>query len=482
MNYLSLDVGTTCCKCQLFSDKGEILAYLSREYALKKSDGEIYVDIHAIWKNVCDLIAFAKRKGDIHSVCISSFGESFVLLDKQDNLLFDPMLYTDARGEKQAEEIAKKFSAEEYFSRTGTLPQSLFSVSKLLWIKENKPHLYKRADKVLLICDYIGYLLTGKRVIDYGLASRTGVLNINTLEFDDAILNALGIEKALFSKPMQAGAVVGKVKADILENCTLILGSHDQICTTLGAGIVESGQAVDGLGTVECITAVFDKKPENVEMGKQGYVCAPYAVNGLYCTYMFNYTSGALINWYKNEILHNYRGEQENFFSYIESKLGDVPTDILCLPYFSGASTPYQNINAKGAFVNLTTKTTDGELYRAILESLAYEMKLNVETVMEYGIRIDSLVATGGGANSKKWLQIKADIQSVPIQTLRSSEGGLCGCAMLTAVAMGSTKDLKDAASVFVQYKDEFLPDHGVQYCGQYEKYKKLYKTIKELY
>lgn len=110
------------------------------------------------------------------------------------------------------------------------------------------------------------------------------------------------------------------------------------------------------------------------------------------------------------------------------------------------------------------------------------EMKLNAETVTDYGICIDSLVATGGGANSKKWLQLKADIQSVPIKTLRSSEGGLCGCAMLSAVAMGSAKDLKKAASVFVQYEDEYLPEHVVRCHGQYEKYKKLYKTIKELY
>ena len=162
--------------------------------------------------------------------------------------------------------------------------------------------------------------------------------------------------------------------------------------------------------------------------------------------------------------------------------MGDTPTGLLLLPYFGGAATPHQDISASGAILGLTTETTDSEIYRAIMEGTAMEMRFNAENVASYSIKLNNLVATGGGANSDKWLQIKSNIQNLPIKVLRSSEGGLCGCAMLQAVALGGVKDLKEARDIFVQYDKEFFPNAAMHqsYEKQYEQYKKLYQTIKE--
>lgn len=489
MNYLSLDVGTTCCKCQLFSEKGDILEYFTREYDFKKIDGELYVDVNAVWQNVKEMIAQVAKKHEISSFCVSSLGEAFVLLDKEDNLLFYPMLYTDPRGEVEAEEIKEKIGEEKAFRITGVLPHSMYSLSKLLWIKKNAPTAFEKADKALLVCDYIGYMLTGERVIDYALASRTGAFDVEKLCFSKEVLEEISVPISLFSKPCRAGAIVAPIKEElVLElgikgNPVLVLGSHDQVCSAIGAGAIGAGDSVDGMGTVECITVLFDKKPENLQMGKQGYPCVPYAVEGLYCTYILNYSCGSTINWLRKKIMHDYKGEERNFFTYIEKEMTDEPSGILTLPYFSGNATPYQDLNAKGVILGLTTQTQDWQLYRSIMEGTAMEMRVNAETVEKYGISLKNIVATGGGANSEKWLQIKADIQNVAIKTLRSSEGGLCGCALLQAVAMGGAKDLAEAKEIFVQYGKEFLPraDKGAAYDTQYNKYKKIYKTIKEL-
>ena len=123
------------------------------------------------------------------------------------------------------------------------------------------------------------------------------------------------------------------------------------------------------------------------------------------------------------------------------------------------------------------------DIYKAIMEGTAMEMRLNTEVVKDYGIEISNLVATGGGANSAKWLQIKADAQNLPIKVLRSSEGGLCGCAMLSALGMKKVTDLNEAKNIFVQYAKEFAPtEEGHRaYEPKYQKYKKLYKTMKEI-
>ncbi len=488
MNFLSLDIGTVNCKCQLFSSGGEILAEYAAEYGFLFKEGKTYVDIAGIWGQVKSMIARAAKSHGINSVCISTFGESFVLLGEGDEILFDPMLYTDPRGEEEAREISRRFSEEYLFSATGVSPQSMYSISKLLWIKKHLPETFAKAEKVLLICDYLGYLLTGKRVIDYALASRTGVFDINELRFNGEILSAFGIPVSLFSEPRPTGSVVGKIKDSLCRElglgreCTLVLGSHDQICSALGAGALREGDAVDGMGTVECITALFSQKPSDPEMGKQGFVCVPYAVPGLYCTYMFNYSCGSLVNWFRKKMLHGFAGEEgKTFFEYIEQQMPQDPSSVLVLPYFSGAATPYQNINATGSILNLTTATTDGEVYRAILEGCAMEMKLNVQAAERYGVIVRRAVATGGGANSRKWLQIKADIQEIPIRTLRSSEGGLCGCALLQAVAMGQAKNLEEAAKTFVRYGEGAEPKESDRYLKSYRKYKKLYRMTEEI-
>ena len=483
MQYLSLDIGTTCCKCQLFSSSGEILKYIFEEYEFRRDGKQLYVAVDSIWEKLQSMIKQIVAVYTIDSICISSLGESFVLLDKEDNVLFYPMLYTDSRGEKEAEEIKASIGEKKAFLTTGVIPHSMYSLSKLLWIKNNHPEVFAKADKVMLMCDYFGYLLTGERVIDYALASRTGAFDIEKLTFSKELLDTFGIPMSLFSVPKRAGTIVGKLKAEFGIGAVLVLGSHDQVCTSLGAGVLDPGDAVDGMGTVECITTLFKEKPSNIEMGKQGYPCVPYAVENLYCTYILNFSCGSMVNWLRKKIMHGYTGEEKDFFTYIEKDMTDEPTEILTLPYFGGASTPYQDLNAKGAIVNLTTETTDSTLYKSLMEGTAFEMRFNAEMVGRYAISVNNVVATGGGANSGKWMQIKADIQNIPLKILRSSEGGLCGCAMLQAVALGGVKDLYEARDIFVRYAKEFAPNvkKHAAYENQYQKYKKLYHIIKEM-
>ena len=177
-HFLSLDIGTTCCKAQLFDERGDILFYRSKECPLRRIDGESYADLERIAQTVKALVREAAKAAPVSSLAFSSFGESFVLLDRQDRLLTLPMLYTDPRGSRQAQELEARFGRQKLCRITGVTPHAMYSVSKLLWLRENRPKVYESADKLLLICDYFGYLFTGKRCIDYGLAARTGLFDV----------------------------------------------------------------------------------------------------------------------------------------------------------------------------------------------------------------------------------------------------------------------------------------------------------------
>ena len=306
-------------------------------------------------------------------------------------------------------------------------------------------------------------------------------------------INESSVEKVVYKEVvkevLEKATPKAEVKQEIKEELSLkgspllVLGSHDQVCTSIGAGALNSGEAVDGLGTVECITAIFDKKCDEYAMGQMGYPCVPYAIEGLYCTYLLNYSCGSTVNWLKKNIMHGFCGEEDNYFTYIEKDLKKGPSGLLTLPYFGGAATPRQDLSVKGGIINLTTQTTDADIYKSIMEGTAMEMKYNAEVLKDFDIDIKELVATGGGANDKMWMQIKADIQEVSIKTLRSSEGGLCGTAMISAVALGGAKNYEQAKEIFVRYNDQFTPQQDMikAYKTEYAKYKKLYNCIKEV-
>lgn len=485
MNMLCIDVGTTASKAQVFDEKGEILFYRSIECPLATIDGERYIDIVGITFAVKELIKEAAKKVDIDSISFSSFGESCVVLDDKDEIISYPMLYTDTRGKEEAELLTKAFGRKKVFEKTGTVPHSMYSVSKILWLKKHAPR-FDKADKVFLIGDYFCYLLTEKRVIDYSLAARTGIFNVIEKRFDEEMLETLGLSPKLFSKPMQIGSVVGYIsdkassELGLKKSCKFILGGHDQVLACIGSGVIKDGECSDGMGTVECITAIFKEPIFDIKFGDMGYCIVPF-LDDLYCTYMFNYTSNVVVNWFRKDILHGYKGDFENQFDYLEG--GKTPTDILLLPYFAGSATPKQDMNAKGAILNLTDKTRDVDIYRAILEGTSFEMKVNLETGKDYGINAKVLTATGGGANSKMWLQIKSDILSLPVKTLRSSEGGLCGLAILSSVALKEVATVDDAVKRFVRYGETVVPQDTFKekYDEKYSKYKKIYDILKEI-
>ena len=487
MNFLCVDIGTTRSKAQVFDSDGEILFYQSAECPLKEVAGEKYADILFIRDTVFKLIRAASEKYKISSVAFSSFGESFVSLGENDEILTLPMLYTDSRGSFQAEQAKKTIGEQTFYHIAGVMPAPMYSVYKLLWIKENFPHIYAKTKKIMLICDYFGYLLTNKRVIDYSLAARTGVFDIEKKVFSKELCKSLNIDVSLFPRPEKTGSIVGNIsesaarETGLSTDCVLVLGSHDQVCATLGAGVIDSGKAADGMGTVECITAVFDKVPSDIKVGYFGYPVVPFLEN-LYCTYILNFTSGSVVDWFRKKILHGYKGDEQDVFSYLE-KSGKEKTDMLVLPYFGGAATPYRDDFATGCILNLTLSSTDGEIFRAITEGTAYEMRFNLETVKQFGIEINELVATGGGSNSSYRIEIQSNVLKLPIKTLRSAEGGLCGLAMLQSVALGQSRDFVSAKEKFVRYKKEVLYS-GVDenyYDNKYKKYKKLYKITKEI-
>lgn len=493
MKIAGLDIGTTGCKLTVFDQDGRYLDKAYRDYPVRRSSSEHEVDAQAILESVWMVIRqMAEIHPDIAGIGVTSFGETFIAADEDGTPLYPAMLYTDPRGKEACRELTERLGRKEILHITGVDPHEMYSISKIMWLKRHEPAVYARAKHIFLIEDYIVFHLTGKAQIDYSLAARTQAFDITTLTWSDAIFEAAGIEKTLMSRPVPTGTPAGKIMTSVSEKTglspdTIVVSiSHDQVAAAIGAGVFGSDKAVDGAGTVECITPVYDSLPDLETMSKGRFAVVPYAVPGKYVCYAFSYTGGALIQWCsdtlakKEKELAAEKGVSVN--AYLEG--GDrEPTGLLVLPHFAGAATPYMDNGSKGAVLGLDTSTTVEELYRACMEGVVYEMLVNMEYLQESGIHFTMLHATGGGAGSEVWMQMKADMLNVPVTALGTADAGTVGSAMLTGIAAGCFADLEDAAAHMVEKKKIYEPRQSMheKYRKIYERYRKVYDAVRPL-
>ena len=286
------------------------------------------------------------------------------------------------------------------------------------------------------------------------------------------------------SKPVPTGTEAGCILPEIAKrtglnpDCRIVSVSHDQVAAAVGAGAFDGRTAVDGAGTSECLTPVYDSLPDLSVMSRGSFCAVPYAAAGKYVTYAFSSTGGALIRW----CLETF-GKGETYETMEAGYTADEPTGLLVLPHFAGSGTPSLDMGSKGAILGLTTATDGPTIYRACMEGVAYEMRLNYEALAGSGIHFEKLHATGGGAKSRAWMQIKADVLNLPITALKTSDAGTVGSAMMTGVATGLFTNLEDAALRMVREAETYepRPEMHEQYMQVFQRYKLLYQAVRPL-
>lgn len=498
MKIAGLDIGTTGCKCTVFDESGEYLGKAYRDYPVRREVGGHEIDVSAIMDGVYACIReMAEQYPDISGIGVTSFGETFVCTDEAGNPLHPAMLYTDPRGIEECRELVDALGEKHIAEMTGLRPHEMYSISKIMWLRKNLPEVYREARHIFLMEDFVVFHLTGNAQIDYSLASRTMAFDIAELCWCSEVLEAAGVSETLFSKPVPTGSDAGCISLAASQNTGLspetrvISVSHDQVSAAVGAGAFDGSVAVDGAGTVECVTPIYDGLPDTELLYNGYFAVVPYVIPGKYVAYAFSYTGGALIQWCietlcrKEKELAKDAGVSVN--EYLEERYaashGDDPSGLLVLPHFAGAATPYMDTGSKGAILGLTAATTSADLYRACMEGVVYEMLLNVETMRGAGEHFEKLHATGGGARSATWMQMKADMLGLPIVALKTVDAGTVGSAMLTGVSVGLFRDLKDAAAHMVEEVGVYEPrrERYEAYREIFERYQQVYRAVRPL-
>lgn len=444
---LGLDCGTQSTKCiALDLDSGEIRAAAQKAYGFVPGLPDGSMEQHPEdWSQAAgEVIASVLDQlgGDrsrVRSIGVSGQQHGLVVLDESDRVIRPAKLWCDTSTAEQCATLTKKLGGVKgAISETGNAVLPGYTAPKILWIKEKEPKNYTRIRSVLLPHDYLNFWLTGRKSMEFGDASGTGLLNVATREWSSPAVSAIGDEVRAFLPELQSSCKpAGFVRKELLSAWNLpgpILvsaGGGDNMMGAIGTGNIASGKVTVSLGTSGTLYA-FSESPVVDNLGEVAAFCdSTDHWLPLVCTMNVTLVTelvAGLFGW----------GHAE--FEAGAAGIAPGSDGLLLLPYLTGERTP--NLpNSQGLWTGLTTKNmTPGHLARSAMEGVTFGLAYGLARFRELGISPSEIRLTGGGSNSGLWRQMCADIFQVPTVCLKSGEGAALGAAIQAAWTWESTE------------------------------------------
>ena len=417
--------------------------------------------------------------GNIKALSISSQGISFVPVDASGNTLHNAISWLDARPVEQTKGIQKAFDINDIFKKTGKRISPNYTLAKLVWIKENMPEIYGQTYKFLMGLDYITFKLTGKTVTDYSMASGTMAFNISEKKWDEDIIRACGLDSGKLPEVNCAGSLVGEVHPNVAVEMGLppgvkvVLGAQDQKCAAIGAGIRE-GIATVSLGTATAISSIHRSPVLDEQMRVP---CFALDENRWILESVIS-TSCISLKWLKTTMFENMEySEMDCLAEAAAAGAGGV----FFYPHMEGATTPYWRNDIKGFMYGFSLSTSKGDIIRALLEGIGFQIKVNIDIHEEINREpVNEIRIFGGGSNSELWCRLIADITGKTVSVLYTSEIANLGAAILAGMGTGVYSNYGDVLSRIQLVKKQFIPDReeNRKYCEIFKKYIKMQEKL----
>jgi len=486
MSYLGIDVGTSRTKAIVFDESFRVLVQNSTEYGrICPRPGWCEIDAAGLGRAVREVIAqssAACRNDPIRRISFSVFGGGISAIDAELRPLLNIISTTDNRAQAQADDWHRRFGREQTYQITGTTTHPSLMLPKILWIRD---HLDDASpiDKFVTAAELVQASLGVKPKMDLATASTTMALDLVGRQWSEEILAAAGVAESQLPELTAPGEPIDELPANVCEelglprDCVLVAGGHDQQVCALGAGLLAPGEATDSLGTVECITTLFEQPKLHQDLLEHNFSNLLHVHGRHVATLAYNFSSGDLYEWARKTLF-----SEQSSFDEMFARLPGRPSGVLVLPHFAGSGTPHLDAQSKGLIVGLTLQTTVPEILRGMVDSKNYEMKLNLDIWRRNDIAFERLRVYGKGASCDALLQIKADILELEIQRLNVLETGCLGAALLAArgtnpdFPVGAVLDRLVRVEKTFSPRSEFAGEHEHAYCL----YKQLYPNLRE--
>lgn len=481
-------------KAAAFSEEGKLLASAYREYGLLSPEpSQLELDpaeVTAALREVIRKVVSSPACGPIRSVATSALGEAALPVDGAGRPVGNAIIGFDARGREEAEDLRRRMASEEVFAITGHGINSYHTLFKVMWLRDHRPEVFARTKRFHCFGDHAMSLLGLPPRIDHSMAARTLAFDILARCWSRRILDAAGLGD-VFSAPIAPGepaGAAGRNDLGIPPGTLMAGGLHDQPAGILGAGI-RPGESMLATGTVVCLGVRLSAVPAARPMVENNLCYYPTFGQG-HVSIAWNFTGGSLLKWFRDQLGDAEREEARRRgldpYDLLLAGLPEEPTRLLVLPHFTTTGTPWLDPRAMGAVLGLRLTTTRKELAKAVLEGVAYEVKLNAELLERAGVRIDLYKAIGGAARSPVWMQVYADVLERPVAILALTEGAALGAALLGGRAAGIYSSDAQAEEVAaraarVERVYEPSPARSRAYGERFAIYRELYPATRDL-
>ncbi|SDL50917.1 xylulokinase [Halarsenatibacter silvermanii] len=485
MNYLlGLDIGTSSVKGVLVNEKAELVLTGSSEQDLSNPrPGWAEQDPEIWWESTVEVIKNILNQMEISSeniagISLSGQMHSAVFLDRDMKVIRPAILWSDTRTSSQCQEIYERVGGlENLLENVGNPALEGFTAPKILWLKQNEPENYRRTDCLLLPKDYLRFRLTGEAAMEYSDAAGTLLLDIESKEWSHQILEKLEITPEIMPPLMSSIDVGGEIRPEVAdklglaEGTPVIAGGADNACGAVGSGIIKTGRSMVSIGSSGVVLAHTDE-PEPDEEGRI-HLFNHARPNSWYMMGVM-LSAGMSMSWIKESMYD----EEYNYdeINRMASEVEPGSEGLIFLPYLYGERTPHADADARGVFFGLSARHDQSHFFRSVMEGVCFGIRDSLELIKARDIELEEVRVIGGGARSKVWQQILADVLNEEISLINVEEGPAFGAALIAGVGTEVFADFEEACSKALSVVDRVKPDPEA--VKKYEKYYSLYKSL----
>ena len=497
--YLGIDVGTSGTKALAINERGKILGQAMATYPCyhpkplwSEQDPDDWWK--ATVKSVRAVVKKARLKpADVRAIGLSGQMHGSVFLDKQNQVVRRALLWNDQRTAAECEEIERRAGGRKQLIGMVANPALTgFTAPKILWLRNHEPKNFAKTVKVLLPKDEIRRRLTDEFATEVSDASGMLLLDVVHRRWSKELLSKLELDASLFGRCYESEEITGRLTPaaaktlGLSTDCIVVGGAGDCAAGAVGNGIVRQGLLSTSIGT-SGVVFVHSDTPQVDPQGQLHTFC--HAVRGKWHMMGVTLAAGGSLQWFRNAVCQTLmnlaKRQKTDAYDVLTEEAAVTPPGaegLFFLPYLAGERTPHADPLARGAFVGLTLRHSRGHLVRAILEGVTYSLRDCLAIMEEQGVAVKQIRATGGGAKSRFWRQMQADVLGKTVVSMAADEGPAYGVALLAAVGAGEFNDIAEACEATVKTTRETKPRVAARrhYDKGFPVYQQLYRSLKE--
>ena len=488
MKFLGLDIGTGGSRAIVIDEGGKVIASATVEHQPFASPhiGWAEQSPDDWWRASSEairavLMSDGVSPDEIAAISFSGQMHGSVLLDENDKVLRPALLWCDQRTDQECHEINEKIGETRLIELVSNPAVTGFTLPKLLWVRKHEPDIWQQVRSVMLPKDYVRLKLTGVKACDMADASGTLMLNVRERKWSRELLEQLDLDAALLPHLFESTEIVAQVSRSgaeatgLIEGTPVGAGAGDNAAGAIGMGIVSPGTVSATIGTSGVVFVVTEHPTIDLK-GRIHSLC--HAIPGRWHMTGVTLAAGQSLKWFKENLA---AGKSYDDLTELAGAIEPGSEGAIWLPYLMGERAPYLDPNARAAFVGLTASHTLGHMARAVLEGVAFSLRDSLEVFREIGAPIGTIRLGGGGARSKLWRQIQADVYGRSVETIEVDEGAAFGAAILAGVAVGAWPSVDDACRQVIRVAERTDPDpYASEFMERnYQAYKLLYAALK---